>query len=183
MAHGNGFVATQDRYSERDFGNWLRDFIGPGVGVRVIRDRGEWFIEGRLPASPWFSMQAWSECLNGGHGIDAGVQEQMDFVRRSLDRMQEAGGRGAAIENCLERQQKNVLAAEIALPPGLDPNQPSLLKPSIDAKAVQREAAARLARQRSKRGSQQALGDRLLELKSSKQPTRGLKSFSRRVSS
>jgi hypothetical protein len=146
-----GFLVTEDVYSERDFGNWSREFSGHGIGVRVVRDRGQWFVEARGPGSKWFSIQAWSQCLDDDSGISASVQEQMAFVSRSLGKMQTAATSGGSVESCLEREQRKLIAAEIDLPPGLDPNQPSVLRPPVDAGAMQREAAARLARRRVKR--------------------------------
>jgi len=148
---GAGYKIRRDEFSERDFGNWLRELAGQEIAFRIVRERFNWYIEIAPIGGGWYGIQEWSSCLR--RNLDDGVEvsRAIDFVKENLGRIQAAARNPTSIESCLRQAHQRLITAQLDVPPGVDLSLPAVLRPPINAAAIRRQAAERLARQRKKK--------------------------------
>jgi hypothetical protein len=145
-----GLKLRREVYSEKDFGNWLRELVEPGISIRIVRDRLEWFVEASPGSGEWYGIEEWSSCLGQRLQVNSPVSDAMEFVRDNIPRMRAAARSRPRLEACLQREHAMVMARSGG-PPDLGPNEPAILMPPKNAETIRREAAARLARERRRR--------------------------------
>ena len=99
--------------------NRLLELTGPGCGVRITADRGEWWVElGRPPEIGWYDAGVWSACLDDRPvvGEAAPLDEQVEIVLR---RWSEVAVAAAGIDDCLARTRQRRARERLGLPPVL----------------------------------------------------------------
>lgn len=142
------FRLVADSYSERDFGNWWREFHADNLWVLIVRERGHWSVSAAPPGSGlWFSMSAWNSCLDGNKLAEAGSWTgDRRFLRESLDRMCCATKRTASLGDCLRQAEGALVSVQLVSPPPSNLQQGGRLDPTVGSADIRRDAAARLAR-------------------------------------
>lgn len=72
------------------FGDRVITFVQAPLAIRLISDRGQWFIAMTRPAwHDWFDADLWQACLDNETGEQPGTSlaDQATFVTNNLDRL------------------------------------------------------------------------------------------------
>jgi hypothetical protein len=96
--------------------NRVVELDGPGCGVRITADRGQWWVElGRPPEVGWYDADVWEACLDDRPigGDPSPLDEQVAFVRR---RRADIADAAPAIDGCLSRTHARRARARLGLP-------------------------------------------------------------------
>jgi hypothetical protein len=86
-----GFDLIESQYRDSDFGNTLLLFRRHGLSIRMIRDRGQWFVEAAdADVTEWFSPMVWRAYLDGRVGAitTPTIDEQCQMFEDDLERIQ-----------------------------------------------------------------------------------------------
>lgn len=107
----DGFLVTGAEVDEAHFGDVTLEFGRRGLSVRVIQDRGKWFIEIADPEGPdWFSPAVWQAVVEGAmqqRGTPMPVTDQIHFVQGNLERIERlVADRSGAVTRKLRSWQK-----------------------------------------------------------------------------
>ncbi len=81
-----GFVAVDERSDGP--ANGTIELRHARVGIRILVDRGQWFIEGgAIPGADWFDADLWrSYLVSGTAPLQASpIDDQVEFFRSNLD--------------------------------------------------------------------------------------------------
>ena len=61
-----GLWLADSEQSQENFGNSVTVFIGPGVRIRTVKERGQWFVEVTGSGwDEWFSPMIWRSIIQG----------------------------------------------------------------------------------------------------------------------
>ena len=82
-----GFVVLSDSYDFEAFGNQEVILTRP-IAVRLVRDRGQWWVDVLGADGRWSGIQRWRDALpeNGPQFLSAA--DQADILRALLDEME-----------------------------------------------------------------------------------------------
>jgi hypothetical protein len=82
---GNGFRRLTYRYGHDVFGNTLIIYQRGGVGIRLIRDRSQWFLDvANMENLSWFLLDIWESCVSDERRVPRGSMdvETLDHLIR-----------------------------------------------------------------------------------------------------
>jgi hypothetical protein len=112
-----GYSITDGRYDENSFGDALVVLERNGTLVRLVRDRGQWFVEvGPAPGDVWFSPVVWHAFLESSMpplettSFDAQAQllladlARIEMANRNLGEQELAALRGWRSRRAEERR-------------------------------------------------------------------------------
>lgn len=60
-----GFIVVSDRYDPQSFGDQEVTLTRP-IAIRLVRDRGQWWVDVLGADGQWAGIQRWREALRGG---------------------------------------------------------------------------------------------------------------------
>ena len=103
-----GFQEEERFYDSRSFGDWLIVLARPPCRVRIVRDRSQWSIDISGEHIPrWYDTDLWQACLAGGEAVPRVIplEDQIAFVRTSLDGIEAALRSPQELERCLSLQR------------------------------------------------------------------------------
>ena len=81
-----GFVCDADDASE-SFGDRVVMCDGPAFAVRMVCDRGQWFLEvGRVDWDEWFDVDVWRACIERAE-VPRELPAQADYVALNIERL------------------------------------------------------------------------------------------------
>jgi hypothetical protein len=102
---GLGFVCDAVDASE-SFGNRVVTCEGPALAVRMVSDRGQWFLDvGRVEWGDWFDPDVWRACIEGAE-IPLRPRElaaQAEYVARNVERLADAVEEESEVLSCLRQ--------------------------------------------------------------------------------
>lgn len=101
-----GFRRTEQQISA-EFGNRFTVLEREKCRVRLVRERGQWWVEVAAPdGHGWFDLDIWRSCLEGGEApLEAStLREQISYLRRRLSKIKKAVDRNGTVSACLARQ-------------------------------------------------------------------------------
>src|ERR671931_2245692 len=84
-----GFALTEQRDVPQSFGDQIFGFERGPCGVRLVRDRSQWFLEvGRPLRDEWFDADIWRSCLEGNDPPKdpTALSDQVAYFKESLTR-------------------------------------------------------------------------------------------------
>ena len=117
--HHSGFTVDEKHQSE-SFGNQLEVFARGRCRVRIVRDRGQWFVDIEGPdQGDWFDVPTWQACFtDGGRTIDHSVPTDpvATFRQMLLDVEAELASQ-SGIGKCLRRRRAERARSRLGLPP------------------------------------------------------------------
>jgi hypothetical protein len=88
-----GYWTAEARSDDENFGDKRILLMKEGLGVRITRDRGQWFAEASGPGlADWFSPMVWMSYLNGrvGDTSTPSLDDQVRLLLENLDRIESA---------------------------------------------------------------------------------------------
>ena len=86
-----GFVVLSDHYSPDVFGNQVVTLSRP-VGVRLVKDRGDWAVEVCGQNGEWRRVGDWSDELGHGKPRTTSAEEDAKHLRALLDQIERLTG-------------------------------------------------------------------------------------------
>jgi hypothetical protein len=106
-AHGFREAGSE---SSGGFGDRYLVLSGDELAVRILSDRGQWFVDISRPGrTDWYGVELWRVCLHGDGGPvePMSPDEQAEFVRAEFDSLAEAvRTRYREIRSCMRTVQK-----------------------------------------------------------------------------
>ena len=120
LAHwltSQGFTLTEHHVSSA-FGDRLLLFEREPCRVRLVRDRGQWFLEIAGPTtSDWFDADIWRSCLEGRDPpLDpTAPSAQAAYLRTSLSHIDDAIRGNSVIADCLRQRGRWRARARLGL--------------------------------------------------------------------
>jgi hypothetical protein len=85
---GQGFIVLSDRYDAESFGNQEVTLTRP-IAVRLVRDRGQWWVDVLGADGQWTGVQRWREALRGNGRQLMSAAEQADTLREILSEIEQ----------------------------------------------------------------------------------------------
>ncbi len=89
----HGMREVHRQYDRAHFGNCLIDVAGGPLTVRVVRDRGQWFVDvaDRARPSRWYYVDVLRRLLGGKRAETlVSIEDQVEFLRQHLPSLLEA---------------------------------------------------------------------------------------------
>lgn len=118
-------LSTDRRQTESEsFGDRLIEFDIDGLGVRLVRDRGQWAIEiGGEAVGGWYDTGIWESYLMGSPPPMGAMttKQQADLVRAHLQAMRDAVQRDPSLPAALSTLGWNRNRSLLGLPPAPPP--------------------------------------------------------------
>jgi len=102
-----GFSPVRSARTE-SFGDRLVVYAKSRLLVRIVSDRGQWFVEvGARDWDDWFDADTWKGCLDG---TDVAIEpsttsEQAEFLGQNLDRIVGAVDKNRGLFKCLSEKR------------------------------------------------------------------------------
>lgn len=78
-----GFVVLSDQYDSDHFGNQIVEMARP-VGIRLVRDRGQWRIDLLGPDGNWSPLDRWLDSTAGPRRTSLSVADLSRLLRAHL---------------------------------------------------------------------------------------------------
>jgi hypothetical protein len=78
-----GYVVLSDQYDPDHFGNQIVEMARP-VGIRLVRDRDQWWIDLLGPDGTWSPLNSIAESMAGSRGKSLSAAEQSQLLRTRL---------------------------------------------------------------------------------------------------
>ncbi len=78
-----GFVVVSDRYDAASFGDQEIALTRP-IAVRLVRDRGQWWIDVLAADGRWAGIERWRDGSRGSDTRGLSPAEQADILRTKL---------------------------------------------------------------------------------------------------
>jgi hypothetical protein len=82
-----GFVVLSDSYDFEAFGNQQVILTRP-VAVRLVRDRGQWWVDVLGADGHWSGIQRWRDELRGNGPQMLSAADQAELLRAMLDEIE-----------------------------------------------------------------------------------------------
>jgi hypothetical protein len=83
-----GFVVLSDSYDAESFGNQEVVLTRP-IAVRLVRDRGRWWVDVLGSDGRWSGIQRWRDALRGSGPQLLSAADQADILRAVLGEIEE----------------------------------------------------------------------------------------------
>lgn len=98
--------------------NRVLELGGVGLSVRLLGDRGQWWMETGLPGrDSWYDADIWAWCVDDqGHGEPSPLEDQVRYVITHHDRLL-AAARLPETWDCLDRRRAQRARERLGLPP------------------------------------------------------------------
>jgi hypothetical protein len=71
-----GFVVLSDHYDPDHFGNQVVEMARP-VGIRLVRDRDQWWIDVLGADGAWSALNSWLDTPGSGQALSAADQSRL----------------------------------------------------------------------------------------------------------
>jgi hypothetical protein len=116
----HGFKVVEERRDDDHFGDQLMVFSGRHARIRVVRDRGQWFVEAATANGDWYAPVIWLAHLGGETPPLAtrALADDAEFVRERLDDIEDAANdETRAVDESLFELRWQRAAARRAMPP------------------------------------------------------------------
>ena len=101
-----GFVCDAADPSD-SFGDRVVTYEGPTLAIRLVSDRGQWFLEaGCADWDDWFDPDVWKACIDGDE-VPFEPRElaaQVEYVALNVERLAAAAQAGEVL-TCLRQQR------------------------------------------------------------------------------
>ena len=102
-----GYACDATEPSE-SFGDRVVMCEGPALAVRMVSDRGEWFLEaGGADWGDWFDADVWRACLEGSElPLDPrDLSVQAEYVALNVERLAAAAEEEGEVLDCLRQRR------------------------------------------------------------------------------